>query len=121
MNDDRNGQTAVIFVSRRTEVDDAGYAAAAAAMDRLAAEQPGYRGIDSARGADGIGVTVSYWADEAAAVAWRQHADHAAIREMGRAHWYDWYSVSVATVTRDYRWEAMARPVTPDQGQGDGG
>ncbi|WP_380784698.1 antibiotic biosynthesis monooxygenase [Sphingomonas sp. R86521] len=104
MNDDRNGQTAVIFVSRRTDADDEGYAAAAAAMDRLAAAQPGYRGIDSARGDDGVGVTVSYWADDAAAVAWRQHAEHTAIRERGRALWYDRYSVSVATVTRGYRW-----------------
>ncbi len=104
MQDDRNGQTAVIFVSLRSDADPEGYAEAAEAMDRLAAAQPGYRGIDSARGADGIGVTVSYWADEAAAVAWRQHAEHAAIREMGRAQWYERYTVSVATVTRGYRW-----------------
>ena len=47
---DRTGQIAVIFVSTRTESDAAGYAAAAEAMDRLAAGQPGYRGVDSARG-----------------------------------------------------------------------
>jgi heme-degrading monooxygenase HmoA len=104
MHDDRNGQTAVIFVSQRTDVDDGGYAAAAEAMDRLAAAQPGYRGIDSARGKDGIGVTVSYWADDESAVAWRRHAEHAAIREMGRALWYERYTVSVATVTRGYHW-----------------
>ncbi|TXC72206.1 antibiotic biosynthesis monooxygenase [Sphingomonas ginsenosidivorax] len=110
MDDDRNGQVAVIFVSQRTAADDAGYAAAADAMDRLAAAQPGYRGIDSARGTDGIGVTVSYWRDEAAAIAWRGQVDHAAIREMGRARWYAWYTVSVATVTRGYRWDAIVGP-----------
>jgi heme-degrading monooxygenase HmoA len=104
MHDDRNGQIAVIFVSQRTEADPEGYTAAAEAMDRLAAAQPGYRGIDSARGGDGVGVTVSYWADEAAAIAWRHHAEHAAIREMGRARWYERYSASVATVTRSYHW-----------------
>jgi len=66
---DRTGQIAVIFVSTRTESDPAGYAAAAEAMDALAAGQPGYRGVDSARGADGIGITVSWWADEASALA----------------------------------------------------
>jgi heme-degrading monooxygenase HmoA len=104
MHDDRNGQVAVVFVSHRTDADPDGYAAAADAMDRLAAAQPGYRGVDSARGPDGVGVTVSYWADEAAAVAWRKHAEHAATRDVGRERWYDRYTVSVATVTRSYQW-----------------
>ncbi|MEG3163621.1 antibiotic biosynthesis monooxygenase [Sphingomonas sp. PB2P19] len=104
MQNDRNGQIAVIFVSHRTDADAAGYAAAAEAMDRLAAAQPGYRGVDSARGPDGIGITVSYWANEAAAIAWRGHAEHSAIREAGRARWYDWYTVSVTQVTRSYHW-----------------
>jgi heme-degrading monooxygenase HmoA len=101
---DRNGQTAVIFLSRRTGEDEAGYAEAAAAMDALAAMQPGYRGMDSARGADGVGITVSWWADEASAVAWRRHAEHALIREQGRARWYAAYEVAVAEVGRSYTW-----------------
>ena len=104
MRDERTGQTAVIFVSLRRDVDDAGYAAASAAMAALAASQPGYRGIDSARGADGIGITVSYWADDAAAIAWRDQPDHAAIRDRGRAIWYDWYTMTVARVDRSYDW-----------------
>ncbi|WP_321163346.1 MULTISPECIES: antibiotic biosynthesis monooxygenase [Sphingomonas] len=81
-----------------------GYADAAAAMDALAAEQPGYRGVDSAREADGMGITVSYWADDEAALAWRDHPDHAAIRDRGRALWYDRYTVTVARVERAYAW-----------------
>ena len=42
----RVGQIAVIFLSVRTDDDHAAYAAAATAMDALAAEQPGYRGMD---------------------------------------------------------------------------
>ena len=102
---DRTGQVAVVFLSQRRGDDEQGYAAAAAAMEALAAAQPGYRGIDSARGADGFGVTVSWWADEAAALAWRAHAEHATIRERGRAEWYDRYEVAVATVDRSYHWE----------------
>lgn len=101
---DRTGQIAVIFLSRRNGADEAGYAAAAAAMDARAALQPGYRGIDAVRGADGAGITVSWWADEASAVAWRRDLDHAAIREAGRALWYDSYEVAVATVERAYGW-----------------
>ena len=107
MNDDRAGQIAVIFVSIRNDADAAGYGEAAMAMDALAAAQPGYRGVDSAREAGGMGITVSYWADDAAAIAWRDDPDHRAIRERGRALWYDRYRVTVARVERDYDW---ARP-----------
>ena len=98
------GTVAVIFINRRTADDPDGYGAAAAAMDALASQQPGYRGIDSVRGADGVGITVSYWADDATAKAWRDNPEHAAIRDRGRAHWYDWYNLHVAEVTRSYDW-----------------
>lgn len=100
------GEVVVIFVSRRTPRDPEGYAAAAEEMDALAARQPGYRGLHSARDADGIGITVSYWADEAAALAWRAHPDHARVREAGRDGWYDTYEVAVARIERAYRWDA---------------
>jgi heme-degrading monooxygenase HmoA len=100
----RTGEVAVIFTSRRTAADDAGYAEAAAAMDALAAAQPGYRGVASVRDADRDGITVSYWADEASAKAWRDHPDHVRIRNAGRDRWYESYEVVVTQVTRDYCW-----------------
>lgn len=100
----RTGQVAVIFVAQRTGEDDAGYGAAAAAMAALAERQGGYAGIRSVRGDDGLGITVSYWTDEAAAIAWRDHAEHARIRERGRERWYDWYELQVTRVERDYGW-----------------
>ncbi|MEG3124322.1 antibiotic biosynthesis monooxygenase [Sphingomonas sp. GB1N7] len=104
MQDDRTGQIAVIFLSCRTIADDTGYGEAAEAMGQLAATQPGYRGIVSTRGADGLGITISYWADDAAAIAWRDNAQHTAIREQGRARWYDSYEVIVTRVERNYGW-----------------
>ena len=104
MSADRTGQIAVVFASRRNAEDAAGYDAAVSAMEALAAEQPGYRGIASARGADGFGITVSYWADEASVIAWRKQIEHAAIRERGRALWYDEYALQVAEITRSYGW-----------------
>lgn len=99
------GIISVIFVAQRTHVDDAGYARAATMMDRLAAQQEGYIGMDSVRGADGLGITVSYWADEESAKAWRDHPEHAAIRDAGRDRWYDDYSLHVAQVKRSYDWK----------------
>ncbi|HZV17374.1 MAG TPA: antibiotic biosynthesis monooxygenase [Sphingobium sp.] len=98
------GAVAVIFVSLRTDADQAGYDAASAAMAALVSRQPGYLGVDSARGGDGLGITVSYWADEASARAWRGVAEHAAVRALGRARWYAHYRVIVSQVTRAYEW-----------------
>lgn len=98
------GEIAVLFLSDRSDADAVGYAAAADAMERLAAAQPGYRGIESVRDAAGRGITISYWADERAAADWRDHPDHVAIREAGRARWYSRYEVVVTRVERGYRW-----------------
>ena len=99
------GEIAVIFASQRNGVDDAEYATAAEAMETLASVQPGYRGIVSSRGIDGFGITVSYWADHDAALAWRDHPDHAAVRDRGRAVWYERYQLTVAEVARTYDWQ----------------
>jgi heme-degrading monooxygenase HmoA len=90
---------AVIFTSLRTEGDH-GYAETAEAMDRLAAQQPGYLGIEAAR--EGMGITVSYWRDEAAARAWKQVGEHLVAQRRGRQAWYRDYRVRIATVTREY-------------------
>lgn len=93
---------AVIFSSLRTEVEDEEYAEAANRMMALAAEQPGFLGVDSARGADRLGITVSYWRDEASIKAWREHAQHLPIQRRGRERWYEWYAIRVAKVERSY-------------------
>jgi heme-degrading monooxygenase HmoA len=92
--------TAVIFSSVRTEGDQ-GYAVMAVRMEELARRQPGYLGFESAR-EDGLGITVSYWVDEAAARAWKDVHEHAVAQQRGREAWYADYQVRVATVTRAY-------------------
>jgi heme-degrading monooxygenase HmoA len=106
MGETKRGLCAVIFISRRSDRDESGYAAAAAAMGAEAARQPGFVGIDSVRDAAGHGITISYWQDEASALAWRAHAGHSAIRDQGRASWYEHYEVIVAELTRNYSWQA---------------
>ncbi|WP_434709786.1 antibiotic biosynthesis monooxygenase [Pseudomonas sp. R1-1] len=92
---------AVIFTSTRTEGDN-GYAAAAQRMVELARDQPGFLGMESVRGADGIGITVSYWQSEAAILAWRDHPEHRAIQARGRSQWYSEFSTRVCRVEREY-------------------
>lgn len=92
---------AVIFSSERTHEDD-GYALMAERMVALAAEQPGFLGVDSARGADGVGITVSYWQSEEAIAAWKAHAEHSVARTLGRKRWYSAFTLRVARVERAY-------------------
>ena len=63
---------AVIFTSQRTDVDAVGYRQTAARMEELARQQPGFLGIESARGDDGAGITVSYWESSEAIAAWKR-------------------------------------------------
>ncbi|MCU0118913.1 antibiotic biosynthesis monooxygenase [Pseudomonas sp. B2M1-30] len=93
---------AVIFTSTRTEGDQ-GYAEAAERMLELVREQPGFLGVESVRGTDGVGITVSYWASEAAILAWKEHPEHRLIRERGRSTWYAACHTRVCQVERDYR------------------
>lgn len=104
MTRERAGQIAVIFASMRTADDDAGYRAAAVRMTQLCEQQPGFLGMQATRGADGFGITVSYWESEAHAAAWRDNAEHAAVRALGRGRWYASYTLDIAHITRGYDW-----------------
>jgi heme-degrading monooxygenase HmoA len=90
---------AVIFTSTRTEVDE-GYGPTADQMVELASQQPGFLGVESARDADGLGITVSYWESEEAIANWRKNAEHRIAQGHGRAKWYDEFVTRVAKVER---------------------
>lgn len=92
---------AVIFTSFRTEVE-AGYGQMAERMLELASQQPGYLGVESARGSDGLGITISYWASEEAIAAWKAHSTHQLAQKAGQETWYADYGVRVARVERAY-------------------
>lgn len=90
---------AVIFSSLRC-TEDAGYAAMAARMVELAAAQPGFLGVESAREMDGFGITVSYWRSLEDIAHWRADAEHRVAQERGRSDWYRRYALRVARVER---------------------
>ena len=92
---------AVIFSSRLGQ-DDAGYDAMGQAMVELAQDQPGYLGIETTRGADGLGITVSYWKDEDSLLAWKDQAKHLVAQKTGIERWYEHYELRVAKVERAY-------------------
>ena len=104
MRDYPKGAVAVIFISGRNDADPQGYARASDAMVAAAERFPGYLGVESVRGADGVGITVSFWLDDGSARAWKADFEHSSLREQGRTTWYDWYELTVAEITRSYHW-----------------
>ena len=92
---------AVIFSSQRS-AGDQGYGRMAARMVELAAAQPGFLGIESARDGQGFGITVSYWESVAAIAAWKANAEHRVARESGRSAWYTHFELRIARVERAY-------------------
>ncbi len=92
---------AVIFASRRT-AGDGSYDATAERMAALSRSMPGFLGMDSARDADGTGLTVCYWRSEADIAAWRTQAEHLEAQRLGHAQWYADFELRIARVERAY-------------------
>ena len=90
---------AVIFSSQRTD-GDAGYGEMADRMVELASRQPGFLGVETTRGADGFGITVSYWRSEADIAAWKADAEHRVAQRMGHQQWYTQFELRIAQVVR---------------------
>jgi heme-degrading monooxygenase HmoA len=90
---------AVIFSSLPSEIDE-GYAETTALMVELAAQQPGFLGLESVR--ETLGITISYWADLDSIKNWKRQTDHLQAQKMGREKWYTAYKTRIAKVERDY-------------------
>ena len=67
-------------------------------MVELAQSMPGFIGYESVR--DGVGITVSFWRDEAAIEHWKQHAEHRSAQAKGIQQWYQYFDLHVARVER---------------------
>jgi heme-degrading monooxygenase HmoA len=91
----------VIFSSQLKNAD--GYEETTQRMLELAAQQPGFLGIESARGADGFGITVSYWDSRAAIRRWKAQAEHMRAQARGRESFYARYELRVCSIERGYR------------------
>ena len=92
---------AAIFSSQRAEGDH-GYGAMAERMVELAGTQPGFLGVESARDAQGFGITVSFWKDEAAIAGWKANTEHLVAQRLGRDQWYAAFRLRVCRVEREY-------------------
>ncbi len=95
---------AVIFSSQLVNNSDE-YLVEAEKMEKLAQKHEGYLGIEAAR--KDIGITVSYWKNLEAIVAWKNNLEHVKAREKGRELWYQKYQIRICKVEREYGFERM--------------
>lgn len=93
---------AVIFSTILTE-NNSGYLEMAEKLEELAKQQNGFLGIESAR--KEIGITVSYWKDEASIVAWKNNIEHQEAQKLGKEKWYQQYQLRICKVEREYGFE----------------
>ncbi|GAB3725207.1 antibiotic biosynthesis monooxygenase family protein [Flavobacterium koreense] len=93
---------AVIFTSKRTEIDE-NYSEMATKLVELAQLQEGFLGIESAR--NEIGITVSYWKTLEDIKNWKQNLDHLDAQKLGASKWYENYTVRIALVEKEYSFE----------------
>lgn len=97
----------VVFRNRkRAGMDTAAYSADAAAMEALAARQPGYLSFKSYTADDGEVVAISEWQDEASARAWGRIAEHRAVQKKGRAEYYAEYTLFACPEPRVHHFDA---------------
>ena len=89
---------AVIFTTQRTMSDENMYQITSDRMVTLAQQQAGFLGVESVRGDDGIGVTVSYWQSHKAIQNWRNNVEYLVAEQMGRKEFYEWCHVRIAEV-----------------------
>ena len=90
---------AVIFTTLVTDnLND--YEATAEKMEALAKQQEGFLGIEFAR--NEVGITVSYWKDEASILQWKNNIEHTEARNRGREEWYKQYQLRICKVEREY-------------------
>lgn len=81
--------------------DVRGYPEMAAKLMELAAQQPGFIGIESGF-QKGFALAVSYWESLEAIQAWRENARHLVAKDKGRSAWFAKYVTRIARVERVY-------------------
>lgn len=97
---------AVIFTAKR-KGEDEGYGATVARMQELASKSSGYLGVDHARDNEGFGITISYWKDEESISSWKKHEEHKQAQQNGKDKWYQYYSIKVCKVEREYSFTSI--------------
>lgn len=90
----------IIFRSKLTAQAGEDYQAMNAEMESLVRQNPGFIDVKSYKSEDGERLTVVWWRDEESLREWRELVRHREAQKTGRAKWYEYYEMEVASVVR---------------------
>lgn len=93
---------AVIFTSNLSN-DTTDYNTVAEEMEKLAKQQPGFLGVESARGNSGLGITISYWESLDAIENWKKNTLHKEAKKRGREQWYENLHLRICLVEKEFK------------------
>lgn len=95
---------AVIFEVTPTSAGKDSYFAIAAQLAPMLSTIDGFISVErfESMANPGSYLSLSFWRDEAAVLAWRQQLQHQAAQQQGRSGLFTHYRLRVATVVRDY-------------------
>lgn len=96
--DDTGARVLTVFRSRlRPDAEAHGYARVAERLEARARTMPGFLDFKTFTAPDGERVSIAVFDGDAHHRAWRDDPEHRAAQELGRAHFYSEYSISVGT------------------------
>jgi heme-degrading monooxygenase HmoA len=98
-------QVLTVFRNRLTAEGLDDYQVLSPVILELARSMPGFVDAKTFVAADGERVTIVTFTDRASHDAWRDHPDHRAAQRRGIAEFYEQYSIQVADVRYDHRFE----------------
>ena len=97
----------ILFRSKLTATAGDEYGRMAAEMDAHARTFDGFVDVKAYLAEDGERLTVVWWRDEESLAVWRNDARHRFAQQQGRARWYEYYKMDVATVVRQKEFTSL--------------
>ncbi len=106
-------EVACLFYSTLRQPVDPDYAAWSERTEELVRHSPGYLRHQSYRDPrTGEGLTISYFADDGAMRAWRQHVEHIEAQQLGRDRFYSSFRIEVLRLSRRREWHDETTPAS---------
>ena len=94
----------VVIFRAKTKVLDEEYSTMAKRMQELAYSYGCIQAVSAFENC--LEITLSYWHDEAAILAWKNNSEHKIAQHIGRDRWYESYNIEICEVRRNYDFSA---------------
>jgi heme-degrading monooxygenase HmoA len=90
----------ILFRSKLTDQAGEDYQAMNTELESLVRQNAGFIDVKGYTAEDGERLTVVWWRDEESLREWRELMRHREAQKTGRAKWYEYYKMEVASVIR---------------------